>query len=682
MRWRHGHAGPACARGAAVTLCALLAACGSQRATSVAVPPGAIMAAAPAPESDYLVFVGAEAVDRISLIRFGADGATIEREHQIGLNRADPDGPHGLGVSPDGRYYYVTTGHGTPNGHLWKLRTEDSGVVGRVELGLFPASLQVSPDGHYVYVVNFNLHGDMEPSSVSIVDAASMIEVARLRTCTMPHGSRTNPQGTLHYSACMMDDVLVEIDTREFAVSRHFMLTRGREHGMSGAPGAHAAHEPAAPSQHAGHDPAAPPAETTQCSPTWAATSHDGSRIYVACNASDDIVEVDAESWTLLRRVPAGAGVYNLAATADGRLLVATNKRGQSVSVFDIASGRELARIATLRPVVHGVALSDDSRYAFISVEGRGSEPGTVEMIDLRSLTRAASVDVGQMAGGIDVWQTVPRGARERTGTAPAGPVRAPTFAAALAAGRASLTFFYVPSSGFAYRNAAGTLTGVTVELLRGFARYVEDTHRIPVQVTWVEEERWSDFYGYVRDSRGGAFGIGNVTITQARGAELDFSPPYLHNIAVLVTHEGVAELNSIDAIGTAFAGLTALRYPGTLHEARLERIRDEHFPAMRFQPVASNDELVATLAAGPATFGYIDIYNYWRAREAGRPLRRHPAGDDAAETFGVILPNDSDWTPVIAAYFREIGGAGGPRMTALLREHLGDELASLLSGR
>jgi DNA-binding beta-propeller fold protein YncE len=382
--------------------CVLLAACGASRRTSVAVPPGAIMAAAPAPERDYLVLVAAEAVDQISLIRFGASGGRVERQHEIGLSRAEPDGPHGLGVSPDGHYYFVTTGHGTPHGHLWKYRTADHSVAGRVELGLFPASLQVSPDGHYVYVVNFNLHGEMVPSSVSIVDAAEMVEVARLRTCTMPHGSRTNPQGTRHYSACMMDDLLIEIDTREFEVARHFMLTPGREHGMSGAPGAHVAHAHASPGgAQAAHEEGTR-AVQARCSPTWAATSHDGARVFVACNASNDIVEVDAESWTLRRRIPAGDGVYNLAATADGLLLVATNKRGGSVSVFELDSGREVARIETVRPVVHGVAISDDDRYAFISVEGRGSEPGTVEMIDLRALARVAAVDVGQMAGGID----------------------------------------------------------------------------------------------------------------------------------------------------------------------------------------------------------------------------------------------------------------------------------------
>jgi hypothetical protein len=56
-----------------------------------------------------------------------------------------------------------------------------------------------------------------------------------------------------------------------------------------------------------------------------------------------------------------------------------------------------------LRRVVHGVAISPDDRYAFISVEGIGSEPGTLEVIDLRTKQRVASADLGQMAGGIDL---------------------------------------------------------------------------------------------------------------------------------------------------------------------------------------------------------------------------------------------------------------------------------------
>jgi DNA-binding beta-propeller fold protein YncE len=246
----------------------------------------------------------------------------------------------------------------------------------------------------------------MVPSSVSVVAVDSMLEVARIATCTMPHGSRISAQGK-HYSTCMMDDLLVEIDTRTFGVSRHFMLAPGREHGDSGAP--HVAHH-MAPGNATAPGPAHPhPLPLVSCSPTWATPTPDGGRIFVACNKSNDIVEIDARRWVLTRRLPAGDGVYNLTVTRDGTLLVATNKRGKSVSLFDTASGRELARITTLRRVVHGVVVSPDDRYAFVSVEGVGSEPGTLEVIDLAKRARVAAVDLGQMAGGLDFWKTEAR---------------------------------------------------------------------------------------------------------------------------------------------------------------------------------------------------------------------------------------------------------------------------------
>ena len=375
------------------------------------------IAEAQSPDRDYTVLVASEAVDLITRITFGPGAgptlAKVEGTTKVGINPVDPDGPHGLGLSPNGQQYYVSTAHGVPYGYLWKIDAKTNEVLGNVELGNFPATLQVSPDGGFVYVVNFNLHGEMVPSNVSVVSTDPFVEVARIETCTMPHGSRLNPAGTKHYSACMMDDAVVEIDTRTLAVARYFVLKKGSEKGLIGAPHGQGEHgDPSVrsgqagnrePSDHSGHGMEPPKPGDVSCSPTWAQPSADGKSVFVACNKTSDIVEIDVASWTMKRRIPAGDGVYNLAVTRDGRLLVGTNKRGKSVSIIDIASGKELARVATQRRVVHGVAISGDDRYAFISVEGVGSEPGTVEMIDLKAFTRVASADVGQMAGGIDV---------------------------------------------------------------------------------------------------------------------------------------------------------------------------------------------------------------------------------------------------------------------------------------
>jgi DNA-binding beta-propeller fold protein YncE len=342
-----------------------------------------------APTQDYLVYVVCESADKVVLLRFGPKGLQKELETHIGLMPMDINGPHGIAVSPDKNYLYVAVGHGQPDGSVWKLKTGTDQVVKYTTLGLFPATTDISKDGEFVYVANANFHGDMVPSSISVVATDAMVEVKRITTCTMPHGSRLSPDGTKHYSACMMDDMLAEIDTQKFDVSRHFMLGVGKETGMEGAP-----HGQMNMSE-------------LTCVPTWAQPSNDGSEVYVACNKSNDIVVVDVASWKLTRRFPAGNGVYNLAMTKDGRL-IATNKRGQSVSIFDPKTGKELAKLPTKRKVVHGAVVTPDNRYAFISVEGVGAEPGTVEVIDLGAMKTVATIDLPPQAAGIDFWKTEP----------------------------------------------------------------------------------------------------------------------------------------------------------------------------------------------------------------------------------------------------------------------------------
>ncbi|MEW6209521.1 MAG: beta-propeller fold lactonase family protein [Acidobacteriota bacterium] len=357
-----------------------------------------------AAERDYLVYVVCESADKIAVVRFGPAGGRVEQLIDTGAMPSDLDGPHGIVFSPDRRFYYVSLGHGRPFGAVWKYSAEDNKVMGKVTLGHFPATMDVTPDGNFLYVVNFNLHGDMVPSSVSIVATEVMMEVARVPSCVMPHGSRINVKNGKQYSACMMQDMLVEIDTATLRATRHFIATRGKERGMTGSPSSHAM---AGMQSHdsSGHGSEPPRPGDISCSPTWAQPSSDGDSVFLACNKSDEIVEIDLATWKVKRRLPARAGVYNLAVTKDSRL-IATNKRDHSVSIYDLKTGQELARLQTKRKVPHGAVVSSDDRYAFISVEGIGSEPGTVEVIDLRMLKTVATIDVPEQAAGIDFYRS------------------------------------------------------------------------------------------------------------------------------------------------------------------------------------------------------------------------------------------------------------------------------------
>ena len=330
---------------------------------------GAAGAEAPDPPSrSYFVYAAAESDDEVSIIRFGPAGAEVVKTITVGSFPAEVEGPHGLSVDPDGRHWYVSIAHGFPYGSVHKYETGTDEWVGDVTLGLFPATLDVSASTGLLYAVNFNLHGPLEPSSISVVEAETMTEVARVETGIRPHGGRLSPDGSFFYSVNMMDFELVEVDAFAFQITRRLPLGDG-------------------------------------VMPTWVTRPTRDGKVYVTGNNVAKIFEVDLASWRVARTFETGPGPYNLDLTADGATLVATYKGGDAVGFWNLATGREIARTPTSRTIPHGVVVTPDGEYAFVTLEGVGADPGTVEVYHVATGERVDAVDIGKQAGGIAFWK-------------------------------------------------------------------------------------------------------------------------------------------------------------------------------------------------------------------------------------------------------------------------------------
>jgi DNA-binding beta-propeller fold protein YncE len=339
------------------------------------------------PAENYWAYVSNESSDLVSLIRFGPDGIEQERTIAVGVMPADLDGAHGMTVAPSGDFWYVSLAHGFPYGKVWKYSTATNQLVDTTTVGLFPATMAPTPDGSMLFVVNFNLHGNPVPSSVSAIFTPTLQEITQIETCVKPHGGRVNNSGTFHYSGCVGSDQLVEISTSRLTVSRRLFLTRGEEGlletddtgaGLTGNP--------------------------NRCKPTWVTVTPDDQTLYVPCNGRGEILEIDAATLEIRRAIPTGRGPYNADISADGVYLVVSLKGAQSVAVFDLRDGSQ-TQIETSQPVTHGVTISTDSRYAFISNEAIGATRGTVDVIDLAAKSVAASVEVVHQPGGISFWR-------------------------------------------------------------------------------------------------------------------------------------------------------------------------------------------------------------------------------------------------------------------------------------
>ncbi len=336
------------------------------------------------PTDRYWVYVANESSDLVSRVRFGPDGLVEESAVPVGIMPADVDGAHGMTVAPSGQHWYVSLAHGTPFGKIWKFTTGTDQLVDTATVGLFPASMAVTPDGSMLFAVNFNLHGDPSPSTVSVLFTPTFQEIKQIETCVRPHGGTVNTAGQFHYSVCVGSDQLVEVSTSVLEVSRRMNVSLGAEGLLvSGT---------------------APADAGQRCNPTWVSVTPDDATLFVPCNARAHVLEIDAATLSVRRRHPTGKGPYNAAVSRDGRTLVVTLKGDQAIAVFDLVSGHQ-TRVATTEPITHGVTISPDSRYAFVTNEAIGGVRGTVDVFDLTSKVLVASVRVQHQPGGIDFWR-------------------------------------------------------------------------------------------------------------------------------------------------------------------------------------------------------------------------------------------------------------------------------------
>lgn len=339
----------------------------------------------------YRILVASESGDIVSHLGWDGTVLTTVKVVPVGIMPADIDGPHNVTASPDGKYWYVTIAHGTPYGTLWKLTAHGDTVVAKAPLEMFPTTIGLTPDGDLAFVANSDFHGD-HPSVnvVTIVYTPTMSALTNLPACDMPHGVKVNHAGTLVYVSCMNSDEILEIDRQSFRILRRHKTGEGSPQAMAGMHGG-----PAAATAPAAHD----------CAPTFVSVSPDDRRLYVACNHGNTLQVLDAATLALVKEIPVGAGAYNVEPSADGRWVIVTNKKAQSVSLVDARALTEVARIPTSKKLPHGVAYSPDGRWAFISVESIGTDPGAVDVIDLTTRARVASIGVPLQPTGITILQ-------------------------------------------------------------------------------------------------------------------------------------------------------------------------------------------------------------------------------------------------------------------------------------
>ena len=199
----------------------------------------------------------------------------------------------------------------------------------------------------------------------------------------MPHGVKINHAGTFAYVSCMNSDEILEVDIGTFAIVRRAKIGAGHDmNKMAPMPGMDHGKE---------------------CAGTFVSVSADDKTLYVACNYGNTVQVWDVASLTKTKEIPVGIGAYNVEPSPDGSILIVTNKKDQSFSIIDLKTLTEAIRIKTTKKIVHGIAFSPDGKYAYVTQESIGSDPGAIDVVDLLTRKVTSSIPIPAQPTGITI---------------------------------------------------------------------------------------------------------------------------------------------------------------------------------------------------------------------------------------------------------------------------------------
>ena len=96
---------------------------------------------------NYYVYVASESDDTVSLLKFDENEIIEVERIVVGTYPTEIEGPHGITVDPNGKYWYLSLAHGNPFGKLVKYSTENNEVVDGYasEISEYGAFVRIGP---------------------------------------------------------------------------------------------------------------------------------------------------------------------------------------------------------------------------------------------------------------------------------------------------------------------------------------------------------------------------------------------------------------------------------------------------------------------------------------------------------------------------------------------------------
>ncbi|MEO5569710.1 MAG: YncE family protein [Bacteroidia bacterium] len=291
-------------------------------------------------------YITNQSCDLVSV--WDADKKVIMKYITVGGNPNTIENPHKVGISPDGKYWYLSF-TGLSARHFQKYRTSDDSFVGQVDIGAGRSlnTFAFTSDSKWAYIPDFN------NNSIVVVDCETMtlrhdnfLQINPFfpgNDFINPHGSFISPDDHYLYVTMQQANYLYKID-----------LTGPIPDGF-----------------------ALPAFPMPSLHPHEIAFSPDGILYFVTCEASNDVLVYRVSDDAYLKSISVAGDPVEMAFSNSTDYLFVSCLTGNAVSIINYKNTtlvNTLSDVGFAEP--HGIVVDDDKGLCYVVSRNRpGSGP-------------------------------------------------------------------------------------------------------------------------------------------------------------------------------------------------------------------------------------------------------------------------------------------------------------------
>lgn len=245
--------------------------------------------------------------------------------------------------------------------------------------------------------------------------------------------------------------------------------------------------------------------------------------------------------------------------------------------------------------------------------------------------------------------------------------------------GSGTITVLWHNTKPFHYYDKSGKHTGIDHDLVMAMVRFIEKNHQVKIKVNWHKAQTYAEFHDNIKNGTGGIFAAAAFSITEERKKVMRFSPTYMPDIEVVVSHPDLPTFNSVEAFTNSpnFKRYTAVSVKNTTFDKNILSFKKKLALGLPIKYVTNTQEIIETIQKTPYHFGYIHLPIYAFALKSGRRLKRQKLLQKQREGYALMYPLKSDWQAVVNEFFNS--NEFKPLINQIITRHAGSQVKELM---